>query len=154
MSKVNYTEGDWFVLPLVDDGFAVGRIARAGPSGVLFGYFFGSRFDAPPALEEVESLEPQDSILARQFSHLGLKQGYWSVLGSGDSWRRDSWPMPSLVRREELTNRLFLVKYDEDDPSIYMGETQISEDDVPKNACKDGLMGAGFVEEILTKQIE
>jgi hypothetical protein len=54
MKKLTYREGDLFVLPLQDLGYAVGLVARSGPRGrVLFGYFFGPRYPEMPKLSEL-----------------------------------------------------------------------------------------------------
>ncbi|MGH9822314.1 MAG: Imm26 family immunity protein [Blastocatellia bacterium] len=52
--KLPYVEGDWFAVPLDDQGYALGMIARARPRGrMLFGYFIGPRRREAPALAEV-----------------------------------------------------------------------------------------------------
>jgi hypothetical protein len=57
--------------------------------------------------------------------------------------------MPVLVRYEELTGRSFKVSYDDDDPNKLIREEQV----VPgsdEQGPKDGLMGAGYAEKVLT----
>lgn len=80
---------------------------------------------------------------------MGLIQGRWPNLGSTAEWDRSEWPMPVFVRYEELTGRSFKVTYDEDDPA-----RMLEEEKIPPRAAgqgpKDGLMGAGFVEKVLT----
>jgi len=150
MAKASYREGDWFAVPLREGGFGVGVVARANPAGALLGYFFGPRRDGVPALDALEILKAPDAILVAKFGHLGLRQGKWPIVGRLDDWERDAWPMPVFVRYEELTGRSFEVFYDGDDPNKLNREKQIPPG-AAEQGPKDGLMGAGFVEKVLTK---
>lgn len=149
MARTNYREGDWFAVPLREGGYAIGLVARANRDGVLLGYFFGPRRDALPSLADAQGLAPDDAVLVGKFGHLGLKQGKWLVLGRLEEWSRDAWPMPAFIRNEELTGRSFKVIYGDDDPNKL-----VHEEEIPPGAAeqgpKDGLMGAGFVEKVLT----
>jgi hypothetical protein len=147
--KVNYREGDWFAVPLRDGGFAVGIVARANPKGALIGYFFGPRREAVPPLAEVAGLEPADAVLVCQFGHLGLTGGTWPIIGRVAGWDRSGWPMPVFVRYEELTGRSFRVFYDPDDPNKVLREEQVAPG-AAEQGPKDGLMGAGYAERVLT----
>jgi hypothetical protein len=149
MAKVKYREGDWFAVPLRDGGFATGIIARANPKGVLLGYFFGPKREAVPSLDEVAELNPGDAILVRKFGHLGLTGGTWPVIGRFENWDRSQWTMPAFVRYEELTGRSFQVLYDPDDPNKFIREEQVSPGEA-EQVPKDGLMGVGFAEKVLT----
>ena len=149
MARSSYREGDWFAVPLREGGFAIGLVARANRDGVLLGYFFGPRRDALPSLADAQGLVPADAVLVGKFGHLGLKQGKWPVLGQVEDWNRDAWPMPAFVRYEELTGQSFKVIYDGDDPNRLIREEEISPG-TAEQGPKDGLMGAGFVEKVLT----
>ncbi len=152
MPKVKYAEGDWFAVPLRDGGFGVGVIARANPDGVLLGYFFGPKRDAPPTISEVADLKPTDAVMVRKFGHLGLTQSKWPVVGSVPGWDRHDWPMPVFVRYEELTGRSFRVFYDDNDPNKVVREEQI-DPGAGEQGPKDGLLGAGAVEKVLTGRL-
>jgi hypothetical protein len=149
MAKINYREGDWFAVPLREGGYAVGLIARANADGVLLGYFFDPRREAVPSLSDVEVLTPDDAIRVGKFGHLGLKQGKWPILGRLQDWDRQAWPTPAFIRYEELSGRSFKVFYDDDDPNRLVREEEIRPG-VDEQGPKDGLMGAGFVEKVLT----
>lgn len=150
MPKVRYREGDWFAVPLRDSGYATGLIARANPKGALLGYFFGPRRLEIPPLHDVSGLRPGDAVLVRKFSHLGIVDGTWALLGRLDGWKRQDWPTPVFVRYEELTGRSFHVFYDDNDPSRVLREKRVPPGEA-EQAPKDGLMGAGFTEAILTR---
>jgi hypothetical protein len=149
MATPRYREGDWFAIPLRESGYAVGIVARANPKGVLLGYFFGPRREAKPSLDDVVALRPSRATLVGKFGHLGLTGGTWPILGRAEAWVRSEWPMPVFVRYEELTGRSFNVFYDPDDPNKFSREEQISPGRAEQGP-KDGLMGAGAVERILT----
>lgn len=150
MARVRYREGDWFAVPLLDGGFAVGLLARANPDGVLLGYFFGPQRSEVPELADIAGLRAGDAVLVRRFGHLGVVQGRWPVLGRFDGWDRRDWPIPVFVRYEELTGRSFRVHYSDDDPNMVLREEQVAPGEA-EQAPKDGLMGAGFAEAILTR---
>ncbi len=153
MARVKYSEGDWFAVPLREGGFGAGVVARANPKGVLLGYFFGPKRAEAPGLSEVSSLGAADAVLIGTFGHLGLSQGKWPILGRLDDWDRAEWPMPVLVRYEELTGRSFKVFYDDDDPNKLVREEQIAPG-VDEQGPTDGLMGAGYVEKALTSLLQ
>lgn len=152
MAKVNYSEGDWFAVPLREGGYAVGVVARANPKAALLGYFFGPRRVDVPSLEDVADLKPADAVLVGKFGHLGLVQGKWPILGRLEGWDRTEWSMPVFVRYEELTGRSFRVFYDDDDPNKLVREEQVAPGDAEQGP-KDGLMGAGFAEKVLTSLV-
>lgn len=150
MAKVKYREGDWFAVPLLDRGYGTGLIARANPQGVLLGYFFGPPRPQIPELAEVTGLRPADAVLVGKFGHLGITQGKWPLLGQADGWDRRQWPTPVFIRYEELTGRSFHVFYDDDDPSRLLRKERIAPGEA-EQAPRDGLMGAGFAENMLSR---
>ncbi|KYH42966.1 immunity 26/phosphotriesterase HocA family protein [Branchiibius sp. NY16-3462-2] len=149
MGRTNYQEGDWFAVPLRTGGYAIGLVARASRDGILLGYFFGPRRDEIPSLTDVDDLAQGDALLVGRFGHLGLEQGRWPIVGRLANWSRDAWPMPALVRYEELSGRSFKVTYAEDDPSRLVREDRILPG-AAEQRPRDGLMGPGFVEKVLT----
>lgn len=149
MTRVRYSEGDWFAVPLRDGGYGLGVIARANAGGVLLGYFFGPRRREVPALDDVKDLTPEEAVLVRKVGHLGITGGSWPILGRLEDWNRDAWPMPVFVRYEELTGRSFHVFYDDNDPIRLLREEKIAPG-ADEQGPRDGLMGAGYAEQALT----
>jgi Immunity protein 26 len=149
VTPVTISEGDWFVVPLREGGCGVGVVARANLDGAMLGYFFGPRRAEAPTLCDVANLKSGDAVLVGKFGHLGITQGKWPILGRFDSWNRVEWPMPVFVRYEELTGRSYKVIYDDDDPNRVLREEPVSAG-TAEQGPKDGLMGAGFVERVLT----
>lgn len=148
MANVKHEEGDWFAIPLTDGGFALGIVARTKGAAVL-GYFFGPRRPEQPTLADATSCEPSDAVLVGRFSDLGIKRGEWPLLGRIPGWQREAWPIPVFVRHEELSGRSSHVFYDPDHPGKRLRDVQIGPD-VPQGP-EDGMMGAGFVEERLSR---
>ena len=144
---IPYAEGDLFAVPLRDRGYGVGLAARADGKGIVVGYFFGRRYDAPPEAGEVDTTHV---VWTHMFGDLGLIKGKWPVIGALPGWRREDWPMPVFGRRESLTDRVLRVEYPDDEPNAIPRETRITEAqfaDLPE----DGLAGAGFVEIRMTR---
>ncbi len=149
MARVKYGEGDWFAVPLREGGYAVGVVARANPKAALLGYFFGPACAEIPGLDYVADLKASDAVLVGKFGHLGITQGRWPILGRLDDWDRAAWRMPVLVRYEELTGRSFKVFYEDDDPNMLVREEQVAPG-AKEQGPSGGLMGAGYVENVLT----
>lgn len=143
--RARYQEGDWFAVPLRTDGFAVGVVARSSPKGVLLGYFFGPKRSGVPTTAEVQDLTPEAAAAVRKFGHLGLRDGKWPIIGRLPGWDRTSWPIPTMVRYEELTGRTLRVHYDPDDPNRVLSE-EVVQPGTAEQGPRDGLAGAGFME--------
>jgi hypothetical protein len=152
-SGVPYSEGDWFAVPLGGGGFAVGLVARANPrKAALLGYFFGPRRDELPDFKDVASLTSGAAVLVGICSHLGLSDGLWPILGRDPAWNREAWPMPVMIRHEELTGRYFRVYRDEEDLVERIREERIAPEEA--EGPEDIGMGAGFVESRLTRLLQ
>lgn len=151
MKKLPYREGTWFAVPLKRGGYVVGVAARVAPKGrILFAYFFGPKREGFPELEEVSSLTADQAVLYLRVGDLGLIEGQWQIIGQSANWNRSEWPMPKFVRREELTNRIYLVEYSDDDPSKRIRETRITMEE-SEHLQTDDLFGYGAAEIKLTK---
>lgn len=110
--KLNYDEGTCFVFPLGNGGFARGVVARMNGKGSVFGYFFGPRL-ASLSDANMDGLEPKKAIWLTRFGDLGFLENAWTVLGKLPHWNREEWPMPPLIRVDELENRAWLAFYDD-----------------------------------------
>jgi len=149
-AKLPYREGDWFGVPLRSRGYAVGVIARSGPSGkVLFGYFFGPRRETLPAIDELRGYAAEQAILVGQFGDLRLMNGSWPILGRLGEWERRDWPMPPMARVDVVSGKAWKVTYSEDDPNRAVHETACDPEEA-RQLPRDSLMGAGAVEIRLT----
>jgi Immunity protein 26 len=150
--RVSYAEGDWFAVPLRTNGFAVGRVARANhKAGVSLGYFFGPKLGSVPTRGQVEFLRPNSAILVRRFSHLGLLTGRWPRISS-PKLKRAEWPVPRFLRQDPITGKSYTVTYS--DNGITESSLERSSPSDPDLLPKDGVLGDGAVEIVLTKLLD
>jgi hypothetical protein len=150
MKRLTYSEGTWFSVPLRTSGYATGVVARVAPKGkIVLAYFFGPRRDAVPALPEIEGLRATDAIKCVLLGDLGMVNGEWPIIGASSGWAREDWLMPSFVRRDPLSKRVWLVRYSDSDPSHVEQENLVS--DEVADLEEDSLCGYGSVEIKLTK---
>ncbi len=112
-NQLPYSEGDVFVLPLRDGGFARGVIARTSGAGVAFGYFFGPRLRHASEARMDGGLAAGSAILVGKFGDLGLLNGSWTVFDRVAPWVREDWPMSWLGRYEAGASEGFRSLYDE-----------------------------------------
>lgn len=66
-------------------------------------------------MADTVALRREDALLVVNVGDLGLLNGEWKVIGHQPGWRRADWPMPLFTTIDGP--RLYLCKYDEDDPS-------------------------------------
>jgi hypothetical protein len=142
-------EGDLFAVPLREGGYALGVVARKNRSSILFGYFFGPRREAIPAIDDVGRLSPSEAVLVARFGYLGLRDGTWPILGSVNSWIREAWPIPEFCRTEVPGGRTWKVTY-ADNLAAPIHEERCSAE-VAATLRPDSLAGAGAVEIQLTE---
>ncbi|MCC6677040.1 MAG: immunity 26/phosphotriesterase HocA family protein [Phycisphaerales bacterium] len=147
--KLSYREGTWFAVPLRQGGFAVGVVARATTEGeVILCYFFGPRRTAVPALDEVERLNPNDAIQVVRVGDLSLIRGEWPIIGKTALWQRSDWPMPSFVRRDDLSRKAWRVQYSDVNPNSIDHEER---EQYESTLNCDAVLGSGAAELVLTK---
>lgn len=149
--RVRLAEGDHFAVPLRDQGYANGVIARLSPGGgVVLAYFFGPRSTTLPVGFQIRSVRPENAVLVARVGDLSLHRGDWPIIFKHDAWDRKIWPMPSFVRRDAVTGELRLIEYDDNDPAAEIGIRPAQSEKA--GALPDAaLLGAGFVEVRLTQ---
>lgn len=79
--RLPYQEGDWFAVPLLTDGYAVGVVARMNGQGQVLGYFFAPKFEAVPSIEVTDDWFARDTIFIRAFGDRSLSESKWPILG-------------------------------------------------------------------------
>jgi len=143
--KPPYAEGDWIAVPLGDDRWVAGRIARMDGRNTIFGYFFPTVSVAPPALDDIAGLSPSDSFTQLIFSDLDLRKGDWRLLGGSPGFRRDEWPMVEFERYLDLSLRepvLQAVAYADDNPNVEVSCRRVPMTERGGRPI-DGLYGSG-----------
>lgn len=110
--RLPYQEGDWFLVPLVEDQWAAGRVARLHPGGkIAFVYLFGP-FANPPVIDGLAALLPSEAVLIGRIADQGLVRREWPVLGHAD-WRRGEWPLMPFRNVDPTTRRVRRVEYED-----------------------------------------
>ena len=153
MKPLPSREGTWFAVPLRQGGYAVGVVARMAPRGrIVLAYLFGPKRDAAPSLMDVARLHPKDAIKRLRIGDLGLINGEWPILGELPEWDRQAWPMPSFVRRDDLSKRAWHSIYSDANPSKLEREEPASYE--ASDLEQDALHGSGAVELRMTKLLD
>ncbi|MEW6226331.1 MAG: Imm26 family immunity protein [Chloroflexota bacterium] len=147
--RLPYQPGTWFAVPLRDDGFAAGRVARVDGRGRLLGYFFGPRRAMPPSCAEVAELRPRDATLIMMLGHLGLLSGRWPIICVDADPDLVGWPVPKFFHKDALLPDLWFARSYGETLEL-VGERRISEAEAVR-LPEDGLAGPGLVEIRLTK---
>lgn len=142
-------EGSVFLIPLRDNGYATGVLARADGEGQCFGYFFGPRVESKDDVD-ISSLAVENALLIGKFGDLEIIRGNWEAIGRVSNWERDRWKLMPLARIDRDAEKAWLCTYDDELNCIK--EVAISTDKAERHPY-DRLMGAGSVEIRLTKLI-
>jgi len=94
-NRVKFSEGDVFLVPLIQGGFAVGLIARrtAKGDGVL-AYIFKEIVSNLGPLEMGRIVSKDMVADVVDVGVQSLNSGDWPVVGRLSEWRRSDWPVP------------------------------------------------------------
>jgi hypothetical protein len=142
--KQRYREGDWFAAPLRDGRYVLGRIARHY-RGTVFGYFFAPPFVHVPTLDDTRGRRAEESFTQMLFSHLGLRDGEWPVLGLAGDRDRDAWPLVEFEWRLEIPGRadkLYAVRVEEENLNRRASVTEVDISEAGKRPS-ESLSGSG-----------
>jgi len=150
--KLQYEEGDCFLIPLNNDGYARGVVARMNGKGGVFGYFFGPRIADIKGIGSDGCENPAGAIMIGHFEDNGFKAGNWHVISKVPNWSRVSWPMPPSVHAPNKNAKFGnVILYDENSlEMIKHREVNLSELDRDKFVA-GGKMGFQFVESKLSR---
>jgi hypothetical protein len=147
--KINYREGDCFVIPLRGGGFARGVVARLDGRGTVLGYFYGPKLTSEYCAAITDDLVPQNAQLVKMFGDLGLLDGAWHVVGRIVAWRREEWPLPIFQYKYDDTGETVLRHYD--DQTLEFCREEKVKAEMVENYPTDGLYGYGAIEIRLAK---
>jgi hypothetical protein len=145
-----YKEGTWFAVPLQSGEYAVGRVARHAPKGlIVLAYLFGPKRQIIPTLADVAGLRPEQALRIWRVGDLALVEGNWPILGDSATWDRDDWPVPNFIRKPDFSRVAWRVVYSDDNPNEVVGEERIPADTTGLD--RDSLHGAKATEIALKK---
>lgn len=105
--------GLWFLIPLAEDSFGIGLIARSGRSGIALAYLFERVVVTPPTPHELSQLTANDAAITCRIMVNRIEEERWPSLGSTPGWNPDEWPMPTFVN----LNSQLAVTYSDDEPA-------------------------------------
>lgn len=151
--KINYSEGDCFLFPLTDGGFARGIVCRMDKQGGLLGYFYGPLLKSESEAVISEDLKPENAVYIHMCGDLGLvdeKYG-WKVIGSIPGWKKEDWPMPVFGSVDTLRNRGEMRFFDENTLQWLHQKTIFITVEEAKKLPGSGLGGCGFIEKQVSK---
>jgi hypothetical protein len=155
--RIQYSEGQWFAVPLRKGGYALGVVVRGNyKTKIVLGYFFGPKFDKLPGDNAILDRNPENAILITWFGDLGITNGSWPLIQSTRRFSREEWPMPKFGRRAELVNgKGIIVEYKENDAGEWRVhyETPVNIDDI-NGLPEDSISYGGAVEIRLTKLLD
>ena len=150
--RIRFKEGQWFAVPLRDQGYALGVVVRGNNRSVCLGYFFGPRYETLPGDEIVCEKRAEDAILVTRFGDLGIINGTWPLIFTTRHFSREEWPIPKFGMEIPFSGgKAYIREYEFDDSDnwILVEETIVEAKEI-ENLPKDGLMGGGSVEVKLT----
>jgi hypothetical protein len=151
MTRLPYSEGSVFLVPLRSGGYARGVVARATEEGKgLLGYFFGPSLESP-GNARLDDLDPTAAILCVCFGDLGLIKGDWTIIGEVPKWDHTKWSMPDFVRRDPLSRKAWVVRRSDNDPNRILAEYPT---DFDSELAPDSAYGYGAIEITLTKLLD
>jgi hypothetical protein len=111
--RTRLREGDWFAVPIDQEGFVLGLAARY-KMGHILGYFFGPVRREPPNMLDSVGLRPDRAFAVRRFVDYPLVHGEWPILGHQDGWDRSMWPVPQFAFVDPIKGSRQLRTYDDD----------------------------------------
>ncbi|MDR1142110.1 MAG: immunity 26/phosphotriesterase HocA family protein [Planctomycetaceae bacterium] len=149
--KINYSEGDCFVLPLENGGYARGVIARLNGKGIVLSYFFLPKYRNIEEAVIDEYLIPNNSIYIQRHGDLGLIKSHWKIIGKIKSWCHDNWPIPTFGQADSIRKQWGELRYYSDDLQTCRGE-KVPVENI-QNLPSDGLAGYGYMERALSLRI-
>lgn len=149
--RIKFEEGDVFVLPLRNGGYARGVVARkSARDKSVMAYFFGPRLSSHENAR-LNDLRPSEAICKCMCGDLGLVKGAWRILGKVALWDRSQWPIPAFVRHDPLgAGRPIRVRYDDTDLGRVVERVHVDSD---AGLLPDALSGYGAAEIEVTEAI-
>lgn len=148
-----YKEGTLFAVPLRRGGYAVGVVARTSTQGkILLAYLFGPARQSVPPADDVKNLRPQDALRVARVGDLSLLDKTWPVIGQLPAWKREEWPMPPFVRRDDIAKKAWRVQYADNDANRVATEEPMNYPNVSEFE-RDAVLGAGAAEIVMTKML-
>jgi hypothetical protein len=111
MKKIKPKEGNLFAIPLTQDGYGIGLVAREYKT-ITLGYFFDIVYQDIPEKINDKDIRNWGIALIGKFSSPGIKNGEWPLLKTDFIFNKEEWPIPIFKTQEPLTEKYYAVKVD------------------------------------------
>ena len=122
-------------------GYVLGVVARITKVGeVAFVYIFEKKFPFLPSEEDWMKLDPKQALLKPRVMDVLLRNGEWPILGKLKNWKREEWPMPKYIIRDEYSSYVRLDIYKES----CIAEVESSKKmplDYQEEGCEEAIFG-------------
>ena len=150
MGRIANLIGKIFTIPLENNGFSVGLIARQNKN-IALGYFFDKYYKKCP-LSISECLINKNHIcLIGLFGILGITKKEWKIVDNLPFFNKNDWKIPEFEMQDPLLEKVYWkIKYNDDldeENRIKINEKEA------KYLWSYGIHGYGIIEEILNKKI-
>jgi hypothetical protein len=154
VKRIKYSEGQWFMVPLLDEGYALGIIVRGNYKtwGGL-GYFWEPKYQDIPDESVIWHAEPSNALLIAWFSDIEIGEGKWPLMNSSRPFSRQYWPVPEFKRIDLLHPTMgYKTTYSQDDTGKkqYIKEERMKIE-LLSDLFEDGSYGAEALRIKLTK---
>ena len=95
-------EGGWYGIPLMNQQYALGLIARYNKSSSFtLGYFFGPAYDKIPDCSYTKKHQANSAVLIKEVAHVGILYGTWPFICMAENFNYADWPIPKFAYIDE-----------------------------------------------------
>jgi hypothetical protein len=150
MGRIANIVGKIFTVPLKDDGYSVGLIARQN-NNIALGYFFNNYFSECPKDTNECLIERNNICLISLFGILGIKNREWKIIGNLSGFDKKDWEIPEFKTKDLLLDNVYW-KIIYNDELNEINRIKIKEAEA-KKIWNGGIRGYGLIETILNKKI-
>lgn len=142
---IDFHTGDWFLVPLGEDCFALGIVALV-QNLVVLAYFFPKVYFGAPNETEINQWKDTDAIFIKLISGIYLENGKWPIIHHSIDFHESAWPLTDFGSIDSL-NPMIAYRTRYIDGNI--GDLGYRWNVLPEEIVglpQDGLAGVGFVE--------
>ncbi|MDR1141258.1 MAG: immunity 26/phosphotriesterase HocA family protein [Planctomycetaceae bacterium] len=151
--KINYSEGDCFLVPLENGSYVRGVVARFSGDGKVFSFFFLPKYEHIADAIVDDYLTPVNSLYVGFHSDLGLLDNRWKVFGKISPWIREDWVLPVLGFTDPTLGKWGELRY-YDEITLQMCRQERVPIEKVINLPNDGCAGDGYIEGRITHIIQ
>jgi hypothetical protein len=145
--KINYVEGDCFLVPLENGGYVRGVVARCNGSIIhkVFSFFFLPKYEHIADAVVDNYLTPVNSLYVHFHTDLGLLDNRWKIIGKISPWIRENWALPVFGFTDLTLGKWGELRYYDEKTLQMCRQERVSIEKVI-NLPNDGGAGDGYIE--------